>query len=128
MSSEQAGPVEVRVQSSGFKDSVQELNYDPGRAARMGTTLQVGSVSETVTVTSNAASLQKEADRIESQARKDQQAQLNAPSQNVTNLQKRVSGILPVRVDVPRGGKSYRFVRPLVMGEETKVTFQYRSK
>lgn len=128
MSSEQAGPVEVRVQSSGFKDSLQELNYDPGRAARMGTTLQVGSVSETVTVTSNAASLQKEADRIESQARKDQQAQLNAPSQNVTNLQKRVSGILPVRVDVPRGGKSYRFVRPLVMGEETKVTFQYRSK
>jgi hypothetical protein len=128
LSSEQAGPVEVRVQSSGFKDSVQELNYDTGRAARMGTTLQVGSVSETVTVTGHAENLDKEAARIESQVRKDQQAQLNAPSQNVTNLQKRVSGILPVRVDVPRGGKSYRFVRPLVMGEETKVTFQYKSK
>jgi hypothetical protein len=124
----QSGPVEVKVQSNGFRDSVQELSYDPGRAARLGTTMQVGSVSETVTVTANAESLEKEAARIESQARKDQQAQLNAPSQNVANLQKRVSGILPVRVDVPRGGKSYRFVRPLVMGDETKVTFQYKSK
>jgi hypothetical protein len=90
--------------------------------------LDVGQVSEVVTVTSSASALEKESSRIESQARKDQQAQLNAPSQNVANLQKRVSGILPVRVDVPRGGKSYRFVRPLVMGEETKVTFQYKSK
>jgi hypothetical protein len=128
LSAVQAGPVEIKVQSTGFKDSVQELNYDAGRAARLGTTMQVGSVAETVTVTATAESLEKEASRIESQARKDQQAQLNAPSQNVANLQKRVSGILPVRVDVPRGGKSYRFVRPLVMGEETKVTFQYKSK
>jgi len=39
-----------------------------------------------------------------------------------------VAGILPVHVDVPRSGKSYRFVRPLVMEEETKITFQYKSK
>jgi len=59
---------------------------------------------------------------------KAQAAQLNMPSQNVFNLQRRVAGILPVRVDVPRSGKSYRFVRPLVLDEETKVTFQYKSK
>ena len=44
------------------------------------------------------------------------------------NLQRRVAGILPVRVEVPRSGKSYRFVRPLVLEEETRITFQYKSK
>jgi hypothetical protein len=66
--------------------------------------------------------------RFEEQARKAQLAQLTAPSQNVFNLQRRVAGILPVHVDVPRGGKSYRFVRPLVLDEETNITFQYKSK
>jgi hypothetical protein len=66
--------------------------------------------------------------RIENQARQKQAAQLNAPSQNVFNLQRRVAGVLPVRVEVPRAGKSYRFVRPLVLEEETKVTFQYKSR
>jgi hypothetical protein len=46
----------------------------------------------------------------------------------VFNLQKRVSGVLPVRVDVPRAGTSYRFARALVLDEETKVTFNYKSK
>jgi hypothetical protein len=45
----------------------------------------------------------------------------------VTNLQRRVAGILPVAIEVPRSGKSYRFVRPLVLDEETRVTFTYRS-
>ena len=53
---------------------------------------------------------------------------VNTPSQNVTNLQRRVAGILPVRIDVPSGGKSYRFVRPLVLDEETRITFQYKSR
>ena len=52
----------------------------------------------------------------------------NAASANVLNLQKRVAGVLPVRVDVPRTGTSYRFVRPLVLDEETKVTFAYKTK
>jgi hypothetical protein len=51
-----------------------------------------------------------------------------APSQNVFNLQRRVAGILPVRIEVPRSGRSYRFVRPLVLDEETRITFQYKSK
>ena len=96
--------------------------------ARLGTTLQVGAVSPTVQVTSGGKDLDRESRRIEEQARKKQEAQLNAPSQNVFNLQRRVAGILPVRVDVPRAGKSYRFVRPLVLEEETRITFQYKSK
>ena len=65
---------------------------------------------------------------IEREARKNAEKQQMAASSNVTNLQQRVSGILPVRVDVPRAGNSYNFVRPLVLDEETKVTFTYKSK
>jgi len=72
--------------------------------------------------------LEKENKRIEEMVRKNQTAQMNAPSQNVFNLQRRVAGILPVRIEVPRSGRSYRFVRPLVLDEETKITFQYKSK
>jgi hypothetical protein len=51
-----------------------------------------------------------------------------APSQNVINLQRRVAGVLPVRVDVPRAGTQYRFVRPLVLEEETTVSFRYKTR
>ena len=47
---------------------------------------------------------------------------------NVMNLQRRVAGVLPVAVDVPRAGTSFSFVRPLVLDEETKVTFSYKSR
>jgi hypothetical protein len=66
--------------------------------------------------------------RNERDARKNAEKQQTAASSNVTNLQQRISGVLPVRVDVPRAGNSYNFVRPLVLDEETKVTFTYRSK
>jgi hypothetical protein len=49
-------------------------------------------------------------------------------SYNVVELQRRVAGVLPIRVDVPRAGTSYSFVRPLVLDEETKITFRYKSK
>src|SRR5258708_406216 len=61
-------------------------------------------------------------------ARKNAEKQQTAASSNVTNLQQRISGVLPVRIDVPRAGNSYNFVRPLVLDEETKVTFTYKSK
>jgi hypothetical protein len=51
-----------------------------------------------------------------------------APSQNVFNLQRRIAGVLPVRIDVPRAGAAYRFVRPLVFDEPTRVSFDYRTK
>jgi len=41
-------------------------------------------------------------------------------------LQKRVVGVLPIAVNVPRAGNSCRFVRPLVVDEQTKVTSHYR--
>jgi hypothetical protein len=37
------------------------------------------------------------------------------------------AGALPVAVEVPHPGTSFQFVRPLVLNEETKVTFSYKS-
>ena len=55
-------------------------------------------------------------------------AQGQGSSANVLNLQKRVAGVLPVPITVPRTGTSFAFVRPLVLDEETKVTFSYKSR
>ena len=43
-------------------------------------------------------------------------------------MQRKVAGVLPVRVDVPRAGTAYRFVRPLVLNEETSVSFRYKRR
>jgi len=93
-----------------------------GRAGSMS----LGAATETVTVEATNSPL----DRRESErnARKIAAQQQTAASANVTNLQQRVSGVLPVRIDVPRAGNSYHFVRPLVLDEETKVSFTYKSK
>jgi hypothetical protein len=57
-----------------------------------------------------------------------QRAQQNEPSVNVQSLQRRAAGVLPVRIDVPRAGTSHRFVRPLVIDEETALRFRYRRR
>jgi hypothetical protein len=122
------GPLTVRIAAPGFKDMVHELNYSGSHPARIGTTLEVGQVSATVTITDGASALESNSKRIEESIRKEQLTQQNRPSQNVFSLQRRVAGILPVRIEVPRSGKSYRFVRPLILEEETKISFQYKSK
>jgi hypothetical protein len=124
----QPGPVRVTIDSQGFKRMQQDLEFAGSRPVRLGTTLEIGQVSESVMVTSGSNSSSEGLNRVDEQVKKRQAAQLNAPSQNVFNLQRRVAGILPVHVDVPRAGKSYRFVRPLVLEEETRITFQYKSK
>jgi hypothetical protein len=55
-------------------------------------------------------------------------AKQSSASVNVMNLQRRVAGVLPVALEVPRAGTSFSFVRPLVLDEETKVTFSYKSR
>ena len=51
-----------------------------------------------------------------------------APSENVVNMQRKVAGVLPVRIDMPRAGTSYRFVRPLVLDEQTTVSLRYKRR
>jgi hypothetical protein len=72
--------------------------------------------------------LNRNESRSDRSKKKQLDQQMNGPSSNVMNLQRRVAGVLPVRVDVPRAGNSFRFVRPLVLDEETKVTFNYKNK
>jgi hypothetical protein len=67
-------------------------------------------------------------DRKDRDEKKGEAFAQNGASQNVLNLQKRVAGVLPVRIDVPRAGNSYRFARALVLDEETKVSFNYKTK
>ncbi len=122
----QPGAVKVAIAVPGFKRMQYDLDLHASKPARIGTTMDVASISETVTVTGSGAEINSR--QIEDMVKKNQLAQLNANSQNVFNLQRRVAGILPVAVEVPRSGKSYRFVRPLVMEEETRITFQYKSR
>jgi hypothetical protein len=66
--------------------------------------------------------------KAERDAKKQLAMQQNQASPNVFNLQKKVSGVLPVQVDVPRAGNSYKFARALVLDEETRLTFNYKTK
>jgi hypothetical protein len=122
----QPGAVKVLVSAPGFKRTLYDLDLQASKPAHIGTTLEVASVNEVVAIVTDGAESNSRA--IEEWAKKKQAPQLNAASQNVVNLQRRVAGILPVAVEVPRSGKSYRFVRPLVMEEETRITFQYKSR
>jgi Carboxypeptidase regulatory-like domain len=123
-----SGPVKVTMSSPGFRTVTQNFNYDASRPTTFNSSLSVGAVAQTVEVMSETIALQTESRRIERELKKDAAAAQTAASPNVLNLQRRVSGVLPVRIDVPRAGNSYRFVRPLVVDEETKVTFAYKSK
>ena len=123
------GPVKVVISQMGFKNMQYDLELQASKPARMGTTLEAASISETVTVTGRGEDLRTDDRRIQELVKKSQQtSNLYSLSANVTNLQRRVAGILPVPVEVPRSGKSYRFVRPLVLEEETRITFQYKSR
>ena len=127
ISNVQPGAVSVMIAATGFRNTRTDLQVKPSQPARMGTTLEVGTVSEVVNITAGAAS-EINSRQVQELATKSRAAQLNTASQNVTNLQRRVAGILPVAIEVPRSGKSYRFVRPLVLEEETRVTFTYKSR
>ena len=123
----QPGPVSVLITSPGFKATRTDLQLQASQPAQMGTTLEAGQVQETVTVTASAGLINSS--RITDLPVQSRTAlNLYSVSQNVTNLQRRVAGILPVAIEVPKSGKAYRFVRPLVLEEETRVTFQYKSR
>ena len=124
----QPGPTSISITSPGFKTSQNDFQLQGSRPVRMGITLEVAGISETVTNNFSIEGLEKEGRRIENLVQANRSAQLNQASRNVFNLQRRVAGILPVRIDVPTSGKSYRFVRPLVLDEETRITFQYKSR
>jgi hypothetical protein len=90
--------------------------------------MTVDGQTEAVTVTSEAPYRDQRNEVAQRVAEpKSLDAVQQSPSQNVINLQRRVAGVLPVRIDVPRTGTLHRFVRPLVLDEETTVTFRYKA-
>jgi hypothetical protein len=122
-----SGKVKIRAEAQGFQTAVREAVYDAGRPSTYSFALSVGSVSETVEVAAAAPALNGR-DYSELVVLGKNTPQQNAASANVVNLQRRVAGVLPVAVDVPRAGTWFSFVRPLVLDEETKVTFSYKSR
>ena len=126
VSSMPSGRVKITAAMPGFRSLVRNLNYDANTPTSYSFALQVSSVAETVEVQSNAQML--ETLPLERDSKKKDALASNSASNNVLNLQRRVSGVLPVRVDVPRAGSSYSFVRPLVLDEETRLTFTYKTR
>ena len=121
-----SGRYHITADSPGFQKYVQNIYYDASSPVGLSFRLNVGSVAQTVEVSSTEVS--KESQQIEREAKKQAEQQQLAASANVTNFQQRVAGVLPIRVDVPHAGNSFRFFRPLVLDEETKVTFSYKTK
>ncbi|HTS12961.1 MAG TPA: carboxypeptidase-like regulatory domain-containing protein [Candidatus Limnocylindrales bacterium] len=125
-----SGPVQVTAIQPGFNPIMQRLQYDANSPAADNFAMKVGSVSQSVTVTSTAMATDEavESRRIERDFKRNAEMAQTQPSANVFKLQQRAAGVLPIRVDVPHAGNSYHFVRPLVLDEETNVTFAYKTK
>lgn len=127
-----SGPVTVTGQLAGFANIQQSLIFDQ-RPRQVDLVMPPGGVTETVTVTAEAPVLTTPGERTykasdDERAAAMRQRARNEPSANVQNLQRRASGVLPVRIEVPRAGTSHRFVKPLVIDEETVVTFRYKRR
>lgn len=118
------GRIRIQAQASGFQQTVRDANYDASGSSTYSFALNVGATAETVEVTAEPINGR---DYSELRQVKKLQQQ-NSPSGNVLDLQKRVAGVLPVAIDVPRAGTSFSFVRPLVLDQETRVTFSYKSR
>jgi Carboxypeptidase regulatory-like domain len=138
MSNLPSGSMLISSQLTGFSTAKRSLVYDQ-RPRQIDFRMEVGGVTETVTVTAEAPLIDtnsstvthtfqssQQSNRARDEARRN--AQLEAPSMNVQNLQRRAAGVLPVRIDVPRAGRSHRFLKPLVIDEETVVSFRYKRK
>jgi hypothetical protein len=130
-----SGTYQITTSAPGFQSTRQTVSYDASNPSAYRTTLNVGAVKESVTVSDESSALSTGKDIMNlPQSKKQKAPALASPppvsqaSANVFNLQQRVAGVLPVAVDVPRTGTSYRFLRALVVNEETKLSFTYKSK
>jgi hypothetical protein len=129
-----SGNYKVMAERTGFKTTVYNTNYNANQPGVYNFGLSLASTSEVVEVTASAPTIDTTTSMTMINRNPYQPPKL-APgavsqnaSTNVLNLQKLVAGVLPVPIDVPHAGTSFSFVRPLVLDEETKVTFSYKSR
>ena len=131
-----SGTYQITAAAPGFQTTSQTLAYDVANPSAYRIALNVGTVTESVMVSAESSNLIMDKEVANLSLSKDKKNRAAAPvpppppqaSANVFNLQQRVAGVLPVAVDVPRAGTSYRFLRPLVVNEETKLSFTYKTK
>jgi hypothetical protein len=110
------GEVTITADLSGFRQTTTMFPFD-GSPRRLELQMEIGALMETITVTGEAPL---------ADVRRELQPAAAPPSRNVVNLQARASGVLPIRIDVPRAGVSHEFIRPLVVGDEATVTLRYK--
>jgi hypothetical protein len=131
-----SGQTSVSAILLGFTTARYSFLYDL-RPREMTIELQVGSLQETVTVTAEAPMVDVQSARQIVTFRNDtgdiqppapRRPVATPPSVNVIDLQRRATGVLPVRVDVPKAGISHQFVKPLVVDQETTVTLRYKRR
>jgi hypothetical protein len=127
-----SGTYQLTAHAPGFQTMRSTISYDATNPHAYQIALNVGSTAQTIAVEAQAITLDTSTAQVGGHKEKKNK---NAPapppppaSVNVYNLQQRVAGVLPVAVDIPRAGASYLFVRPLVLNEETKLSFTYKSK
>ena len=107
------GTVILTAQLTGFVP--QQTTFPIGADSRQAEIIMsVGGLEETITVSAAAPVVDTATASLDAQV-----------SQNVVNLQRRAAGVLPIPVDVPRAGRSHRFLRPLVVDDATTVTLRY---
>jgi hypothetical protein len=134
-----SGNFRAKTEMPGFQTSIFNLNYNASQPSMYNFPINVASAAETVEVMAQAAQLHGQGAAIGGPIVGTDVSQLvtlapglpspqNVASANVVNLQRRVAGVLPVAIDVPHAGTSFSFVRPLVLDEETKVTFNYKTR
>jgi hypothetical protein len=131
-----SGPLTVTGQLEGFTTVRRSIVFDQ-RPQQVDMALAVGAVTESVTVTADTSAVNTrtseigqtfKTDEVRNQPAQKPRLAENEPSLNVQSLQRRASGVLPVRMDVPRAGTSHRFVKPLVIDEPTLVSFRYKRR
>ncbi len=135
-----SGNLRVIVNAAGFNTQELDLNYVADQPRPVDAMLQIGAALESVTVMADSSAI----NNLPSNGRGmgigsgggigPGRGSASAPPPpaaapaNVLDLKQRVAGVLPIAIDVPRTGTSYRFVKPLVIDEETTVTFAYKTK
>jgi hypothetical protein len=124
-----SGTYQITANAPGFQTMRSTISYDASNPHAYQIGLDIGSVTSTVEVMAQTATVETSSAQISFGKHKKAAPPPPPPaSANVYNLQQRVAGVLPVAVDIPRAGASYRFLRPLVLNEETKLSFAYKSK
>jgi hypothetical protein len=140
-----SGTFKAKAEMLGFQTRTFNFNYDANQPSSYSFPLSVANLAETLEVSDQVPQTTKNGtNELHGEAYgtgiggpingksvvmlTPGVARQNAASENVVNLQRKVAGVLPVAIDVPRTGTSFSFVRPLVLDEETRVTFSYKSR